>query len=263
MSDTGNVECTRDGHVAIVTIARPEKLNAFTNAMYGQFRDLLVELSKDREIRCILIQSKGDRAFCVGSDIGEFNAAIGQPDLQIEQTRIGRAAMDALTACPHPVVAAIDGICVGGGFQIACACDLRVAGNTSRFGIPVKNLGIFGEIEDLKTMAIALGSSICLDLLLSGRMMEAREASDKGIIHRLVEEGSARNEALQLAHEIAAGAPMAARWHKKIVGRLAASQTVEEFKSRAFDCFEQKDFAEGCAAFLEKRLPHFSGEDGS
>ncbi|MCP4377815.1 MAG: enoyl-CoA hydratase/isomerase family protein [bacterium] len=249
----------RQGDLAIVTIDRPEKLNAFTNAMYQSFSTIFRGLSGDNSVRCILIQATGNRAFCVGSDIGEFNASIDKPDRQIAETRIGREAMDALTDCPQPIVGAIEGNCVGGGFQIACACDLRVAGQSSHFGIPIKKLGMHAEIEDLETMYHALGQSLCLDLLLSGRMMGAVEAEKRGFVNYLAAPGTARDEAMSLAVCIAEGAPLAARWHKQALREIVRGSPLEQLANQALECYRHEDFIEGCAAFDEKRKPDFKG----
>ncbi len=259
MTADGKILLTRQDHRAIVTIDRPAKLNALTNAMYRSLFETFRDLSCDDAVRCILIQASGDRAFCVGSDIGEFNASIGQPDRQIAESRIGREAMDALADCPQPVIGAIEGDCVGGGIQIACACDLRVAGQSSRFGIPIKNLGMHAEIEDLETMVRALGQNLCLDLLLSGRLMTAVEAESRGFVNRLTVAGSAREEGLSLALDIAEGAPLAARWHKRALREIARSPLPKDLAHLALDCYRHDDFVEGCAAFNEKRKPEFKG----
>ncbi len=259
MGADGKILMRRQGDLAIVKIDRPEKLNAFTNDMYRSFFEIFRGLSGDNSIRCILIQATGDRAFCVGSDIGEFRASINQPDRQIAETRVGREAMDMLTDCPQPIVGAIEGDCVGGGFQIACACDLRVASQSSRFGIPIKKLGMQAEIEDLETMYYALGQSLCLDLLLSGRMMGAAEAEKRGFINYLTVPGSARDEALSLAVGIAEGAPLAARWHKRALREIVRGSPLKQLAGQALECYHHEDFIEGCAAFEEKRKPDFKG----
>ncbi len=259
MGTEGKILMDRQGDLAIVTIDRPQKLNAFTNAMYQSFCRVFQGLSGDDSICCILIQATGNRAFCVGSDIGEFKASIDKPDRQIAETRIGREAMDALTDCPQPIVGAIEGDCVGGGFQIACACDLRVVGQSSRFGIPIKKLGMHAEIEDLETMCHALGPNLCLDLLLSGRMMGAVEAEQRGFISHLTAPDTARDEALSLASGIAEGAPLAARWHKRALREIVRGSPLERLAGQALECYRHEDFIEGCIAFDEKRKPDFKG----
>ncbi len=250
----------RDGDILTVTIDRPQKLNAFTNDMYRAFGEVFLAATNDTAVRCILLRASGERAFCVGSDIAEFNATLGQPDRQIADTRIGRAAMDAMAACPHPIIGALQGVCVGGGLQIATLCDLRLATENTRFGIPIKSLGMLAEVEDLQAMHRTLGSGLCLDLLLTGRMMTAEEASDCGFVHRLCMADQLESSAAELARTVATGAPLAARWHKKALRALSEPSTdMRPLVEEALACYRHRDFAEGCAAFAKKCFPYFTG----
>ena len=243
-----------------VTIDRPAKLNAFTTEMYRDFGAVFRDIAEDASLRCVLLQAEGTRAFCVGSDIGEFRLALGQPERQREESRVGRAALDAMTACPQPIVVALQGLCVGGGLQIAAAGDMRVAGRDSRFGIPIKSLGMHAEIEDLASMKRAMPPSLCLDLLLTGRLLDAEEALACGFLHRLVESSEVGDAARAMAGEIAEGAPLAARWHKRALRALAEDPaSARELAEEALRCYGHADFAEGCAAFGEKRKPLFVG----
>lgn len=250
----------RDGGILTVTISRPSKLNAFTNEMYHDFCEIFLAASNDPTLRCIVLQASGDRAFCVGSDIAEFNASLGNPDKQIKETRIGRAALDAMAACSHPIIGALQGVCVGGGLQIAALCDLRVADDTAKFGIPIKFLNMHTEIEDLTAMHRTLGSGLCLDLLLTGRMMESDEARSLGFIQYVYPTKQFGRRVNELAQTVANGAPLAARWHKKALRRLSEPTIdISHLAHEALECYRQDDFAEGCAAFAGKRTPQFSG----
>ncbi len=260
MSATELLTAEQRGPLLVVTINRPAKLNAFTNAMYARFGEIFRDAAGDTAVRCVLLRAAGDRAFCVGSDIGEFNAAMGQPEKQVAETRIGRAAADAMAACPHPIVAAIKGVCAGGGLQLATLCDLRVASDNAAFSIPIKKLNMYAEIEDLAAMHRTLGLNLCMDLLLSGRAMGAEEALRRGFLHRTCPLESVDQTARALAEEIAAGAPLAARWHKKALRLLSESPVdFSVLGQEALACYGQRDFAEGCAAFAEKRPPVFKG----
>ena len=296
----GQVLCARIDGIAKVTIDRPQKLNAFTHAMYRGFREILDTISADTSIRCVMLMGAGNRAFCVGSGIGEFETALGDPDRQIAEARVGRAAVDALLACPHPVVASINGACLGGGLELAAACDLRIAGATSWFGLPllacphpvvasingaclggglelaaacdlriagatswfglpVKSLGMFAELEDLQALVVTVGRNLTADLLLTGRRLEAREARERGFLSRLVGDRDVERAAVALAQEIAVGAPLAARWHKRALRLISAAGAIEaEVFREAHACYATADFAEGARAFLEKRAPRFS-----
>ena len=249
-----------DGAVLRLTINRPEKLNAFTNDMYRAFHEVFRSASKDPNGRCIVVQASGDRAFCVGSDISEFNALLGQPERQISETRIGRKAMDAMDACPHPIIGAFQGACVGGGLEIATLCDLRIASDTARLGIPIKGLNMHAEIEDLAAMHRTLGPSLCLDLLLTGRMMGATEAKKHGFLHHCCPAEWLHEFATEMAQTVARGAPLAARWHKRALRQLSQpAADIDALADEALACYRHNDFAEGCAAFADKRPPQFTG----
>jgi len=260
MNAAGEIKTERQGHIFSVTIDRPAKLNAFTIQMYQAFGEVFHDISNDESIRCVLLRSEGYRAFCVGSDIDEFRESLGEPGHQIKEARMGRNALDIMNACPHPIVVAIKGVCVGGGLEIASGCDIRVAAKDSRYGIPIKNLGMHAEIEDLETMVRALGSNMCLDLLLTGRMLEAEEALVNGFIHRLIDPLLVDGTAMSIANEIATGAPLAARWHKRAIRAFAKDAgNTSNMAEEALHCYRHRDFAEGCAAFIEKREPMFNG----
>lgn len=249
-----------DGGILRLTINRPEKLNAFTNEMYRAFGEVFMSASKDPNVRCIIVQASGDRAFCVGSDISEFNALLGQPERQISNTRVGRKAMDAMDACPQPIIGAFQGACMGGGLEIATLCDLRIASDTARFGIPIKGLNMHAEIEDLAAMYRTLGPSLCLDLLLTGRTMGATEAKERGFLQHCCPAAWLHEIATEMAQTVAIGAPLAARWHKRALRQLSRPAVdIAALADEALACYRHNDFAEGCAAFVEKRAPEFTG----
>ncbi|GAB5466996.1 MAG: enoyl-CoA hydratase-related protein [Rhodospirillales bacterium] len=247
-----------DDAIARVTISRPKKLNAMTEAMYRDLAQTFDTLNADPNLRCIILRGAGRRAFCVGSDIGEFLETLGKPEAQRRAARQGREALDSLGRCPHPLIAEVRGACFGGGLQIASLCDLVVCAPDARFGIPIKSLGLCAEIADLAAMVRRLGDGVTSDLLLTGRTLSADEAFAKGFVARLDE--APDKASLALAREIAEGAPLAARWHKRALAALSGAEAVtEDLRSQALTCFASADFAEGCAAFAAKRRPVFQG----
>jgi enoyl-CoA hydratase/carnithine racemase len=247
------------GTVATVQLDRPAKLNACTEAMYRQLAEAFAEIGG--EVRCVVLRGAGHRAFSAGSDIGEFLANLEDRDRFLEAARVGRAAADALRACPHPTVALVEGLCVGGGLMLAAACDLRLASESSRFGVPIKALGIFAEYDDLGLLLDLCGPAALKELLFTGRLLDAREAEARGLVNRVVLDGELEAAGRALVEEIAAGAPLSARWHKAAIDRLRVPGTLdEEERRRAFACLETDDFREGCAAFVEKRAPSFRGQ---
>lgn len=250
----------RQDAIAFVTLSNPGKLNAINVSMWNELRASFIRLANDATLRCIVVRGE-DGNFAAGADIEEFPVVRNTPEsgMRYHTHTIGRT-LEAIGDCPHPTVAAIEGVCVGGGLEIACACDIRIASPTARFGIPVNRLGFPlapGELTHLLRLA---GKAATLEILLEGRVFGAAEAKDKGLLHRIVDDALA--DALATAKRIAAGAPLAARINKKLVKRLAASAmplSAHELEE-AFSFFSSNDYQEGIDAFLNKRPPEFSGK---
>ncbi len=258
MSDTVLVE--RDGPVATLVLNRPEKLNALTKGMWQVLGREVEALSADDALRCILVRGAGDRAFAPGNDIAEF----AEERSDVAQARAYGAVMqrtlEAFWNCRHPVVAMIQGVCVGGGLEIAALCDLRICGRSSRFGIPVGRLGLVMSYAELRGLHHLVGRAATLEILLEGRVFGAEEALAKGLVTRVVPDREVVREARASARRIAAGAPLVARWHKRFVNRLAdpAPLSAAEIDD-GFACFGTDDFRRGYQAFLNKRTPRFEG----
>jgi enoyl-CoA hydratase/carnithine racemase len=255
----GNILCQRDGAIATVTLFNPDKLNALNAAMWRRLRETMLALAADTDLRCVVLRGEG-AAFAAGGDLEEFRTARASVDLALAYHEAVGEALAAIESCPHPTVAAILGPCVGGGLEIACACDLRIAGETARFGAPIMKLGFSmypGELAGLLRLA---GPAVAKEILLEGRLLTAAEAYAKGLLTRVVADAGVEAEALATAQRIASGAPLVARWHKQWIARLQEDRplTLEE-KRASFDFLGTEDYAEGLAAFLEKRPPRFTG----
>jgi enoyl-CoA hydratase len=254
------IEVARDGTIATVVLNRPAKLNALTKAMWGELGSAINALSSDDTVRCIIVRGAGEKAFSPGNDIAEFAT---ERSNKAQAAAYGAAMHDAaraLAMCRHPMVAQIHGICVGGGLEIAALCDLRICGTSSRFGVPIKNLGLVMAYAEMASLIDLVGKAVALELLLEGRILDAVEAKEKGLVTRVVPDGDVAAEARATAERIAGGAPLVARWHKKFARRLADPRppTVAE-REECFDCFDTEDFRIGYAAFLAKRKPEFKG----
>lgn len=254
------IAVTRDGPIAKVVLDRPDKLNALTRTMWQALGEAVTELSADDDLRCIILRGAGDRAFSPGNDIGEFATARGNKTQAIAYGNVMHAAAAALTACRHPLVAQIHGICVGGGLEIAALCDIRICGTSSRFGAPIKNLGLVMAYAEMEPLVRLVGTAIALEILLEGRIFDAAEAKDKGLVTRVVADDEVAAEAAATAERIAEGAPLVARWHKQFARRLADPRplTAAE-RDECFDCFDTEDFRTGYAAFLARTKPVFRG----
>ena len=250
----------REGPVATVTLNRAAKLNALTKAMWRALGETIERLSGDAALRCIVLRGAGERAFSPGNDIGEFASERSNKIQAREYGAIMHATAHALAACPIPLVAQIHGICVGGGLEIAALCDLRICGASSRFGAPIKNLGLVMAYAEMAPLVRLVGPAVALEILLEGRIFDAHEAKEKGIVTRVVADGEVAAEAAATATRIAEGAPLTARWHKRFARRLADPAPITDAEAdECFDCFDTEDFRIGYAAFLAKQKPEFKG----
>jgi len=257
---SGTILVEREGAIVTVVLNRAEKLNALTRAMWRDLGAAIDALSADDEVRCIILRGAGERAFSPGNDIGEFGRERSNKEQAIAYGADMHATARALAACRHPMVAQIHGICVGGGLEIAALCDLRICGAGSRFGAPIKNLGLVMAYAEMAPLVRLCGPDVALEILLEGRIFDAMEARQKRLVTRVVPDADVAAEARATAERIAAGAPLVARWHKQFARRLAdpAPLTADE-QAACFDCFDTADFREGYAAFVAKRTPQFTG----
>jgi len=258
MSELIRVE--RDGAIAAVVLNRAEKLNALTRPMWQELGATIAQLSADETLRCIVLRGAGEKAFSPGNDISEFETVRSNKAQAREYGKVMHATAQALADCRHPLVAQIHGLCVGGGLEIAALCDLRICGQSSRFGAPIKNLGLVMAYAEMAPLVKLVGSAIALEILLEGRIFDAQEAKDKGLVTRIVPDDEVAVETRATAERIADGAPLAARWHKKFARRLADPRALTDAeRDECFDCFDTEDFRIGYQAFLAKRKPQFVG----
>jgi enoyl-CoA hydratase/carnithine racemase len=259
MTDTLLLE--RDAAIATVVLNRPEKLNALTRPMWKRLGEIFGQLSADDGLRCIVIRGAGTKAFAPGNDISEFATERSN----VEQARAYgedmRRTIEAIAACRHPIVAQIHGICVGGGLEIAGLADIRICGESSRFGAPINKLGLVMAYAEIGSLISLAGEATALEILLEGRVFDAAEALAKGLVTRVVPDDQVEAEARATAQRIAEGAPLVARWHKKFARRLRDGKplTPAEY-DEGFACFGTEDFQIGYKAFLAKQKPEFKGK---
>ncbi len=256
----GSVLADRDGAIATVTLSAPDRLNALDLAMWRAVRGVFEELSGAEDLRAVVLRGAGDKAFAAGADIAEFETERNSVKRARQYGRDLAAALHAVARCRHPVVAAIEGACVGGGLELACVCDLRIAGRGSRFGVPVNRLGLVVAYDEMKGMIELVGKAVTLEIVLEGRVFGADEAREKGLVNRLVDDGRAVAEAHRAARRIADGAPRVARWHKRFANRLMDPEPLTAAEhDESYACFGTVDFRIGYQAFLAKRRPEFTG----
>lgn len=253
---------SRAGVVATVTIANPGKLNALTVAMWRELAAVMQPLSADDDLRCVVLRGAGTEAFAAGADIAEFAAARNTVDQgKAYHRELVYGALRAVGECRHPTVAMIHGACAGGGLEIACQCDLRLAGHSARFGVPINRLGFAIAWDELAALLPLIGRAAALEILVEGRMWSAQEACDKGLLTRLVPDAELAAETAAVVERICAGAPLVARWHKQFIRRLTpqpAPLNDAEIDAN-FDYFNTEDYRIGYEAFMHKKKPRFVG----
>ncbi len=249
----------RRGRVALVTINRPEKRNALNIRTREEGAAALESLRDDAEVRVVVITGAGDKSFVAGADIGEFagRTAITQRDVMT-----GRSLFTAVDTFPKPVIAMVNGYCLGGGCELALACDLRIASERASFGQPEINLGIIPGGGGTQRLTHLVGEGKAMELILTGEIIDAQTAFQIGLVNLVVPAADLEAKTLELANRIAEKSPVALRMAKEAV-KTASRSTLDEGLRREIDlfalCFSSEDKDEGVRAFLEKRKPEFKG----
>jgi enoyl-CoA hydratase len=247
----------RDGPVAIVQLNRPEALNALSDELMEELVSKLQELDRDDSVRCIVLGGN-DKAFAAGADIAEL-ARSTAIDLYYER-RIER--WDAIRGLWTPLVAAVSGYCLGGGCELAMACDIIVASETAQFGQPEINLGVLPGAGGTQRLPRAIGKALAMDVILTGRFLSADEALRAGLVARVVMREAWLDEAKRVAREIAAKSPVSVRLAKEAVDAAFDSPLSAgiDLERRSFYLARaSEDATEGLNAFVEKRRPDFKG----
>lgn len=248
----------RDDPIAVVTLNRPDKLNALSWALMSELADALEALDGDQAIRCIVLTGAGDKAFAAGADIAEMSGK-GAIDMV---SSAGTEAWGRIRHLHTPLIAAVGGYALGGGNELAMHCDLIVASENARFGQPEISLGVMPGAGGTQLLALAVGRYRALELCLTGRQATAQEMYAWGLVNSVVPEGQHLDQAKQMAQEVAKRAPIAAHFVKE-AARTAFEMPLDEslaYTSRLFALlFASADQKEGMRAFLAKEQPNFQG----
>ncbi len=257
---SGEILTERAGNIATVTLSAPERLNAMNLDMWRGIADAFTALNGDDDLRCIIMRGAGEKAFAAGADIAEFASERFDRDSARTYGAVMASALEAIQNCRHPVVAMIHGACVGGGLELACCCDMRICGENSRFGVPVKNLGLVVALNEMQAVASVVGRANALEIVLEGQVFDAQRALEMNLVNRIVAPDQVTAEAEATARRIAQGAPLVARWHKQFANRLADPTPLTEADiEESYACFDTADFQTGYQAFLNKDKPDFEG----
>ena len=250
-----------NSYIVEVSLNRPEKLNALTKPMWKELGKIFKKLSKDKNLRCIVIRGKGGKSFSPGNDISEFETQRSSSKLAKAYGVHLHGTLRAIQECPIPTIALIEGICVGGGMEIAACCDLRICGESSRFGVPIKRLGLTMAAKELEALLKITSYSIAMEILLEGKIMNAKEAYKKNLVNRVVADLEVENEVYKSAELISEGAPKVARWHKQFAKEILKTGKVsDKLNNLGYKCYDTEDFKIGYKSFLAKTKPKFKNK---
>lgn len=256
---SGRLIAAQEGPIGWITFNQPERLNAVRRDMWDDLPAAVASLTSNPQIRAIVIRGAGDKAFISGADIAEFdvqrnNAASNRPF-----TVAVTAATASLVEAPVPVIAMINGFCIGGGMVIASACDIRICAEGSRFGVPAGKLGLGYELDNLARLQSIVGKGIAMEMLATARHFTAEEASSAGFVNRVVAANQLEVTVRDMVAMIATTAPLSFA-AAKLASHAATDPSLEVEAQRAIDaCFDSEDFREGRLAFSERRAPAFVG----
>jgi enoyl-CoA hydratase len=254
-----NVVIEKRGRVAVLTINRPDKLNALNIPTRNEILAAFDQLEKDNEVRVVVITGAGEKAFIAGADINEF---AGMTAVAQRAVMKGRRAFDAVEDFPKPVIAMINGFALGGGCELAMACDIRIASAKARLGQPEIKLGIIPGGGGTQRLTRLVGEGKAMELILTGDMISAEEAHALGLVNRVVPAEELEAVTLELANKIAEMSPVALAMAKAAVkgaARLDLRAGLDTEVDLFALCFSSEDKEEGVRAFLEKRKPEFTG----
>lgn len=254
-----NVLIEKRGKIAIVTVNRPDKLNALNTRTREDILAAFDELEHDDQVRVVIITGAGEKAFIAGADIGEF---AGKTAVQQRAVMKGRRAFDAVEDFPKPVIAMINGFALGGGCELAMACDIRTASNKAKLGQPEIKLGIIPGGGGTQRMVRLIGEGKAMELILTGDMITAEEAERLGLVNHVFPAEELESKTLEIANKIAEMSPVALALAKQAVknaARLGLKAGLDAEVDLFALCFSSDDKEEGVKAFLEKRKPDFKG----
>jgi enoyl-CoA hydratase len=254
------IDLAREDGVAVLTVNRPDALNALDAATLTELRDRLREVADDDGVRVVVLTGAGDRAFVAGADI-KYMSGLDVHEAR-EWGRLGQEAGSLLETMPKPTIAAVNGFALGGGCELALACDFRYAASTAKLGQPEVNLGIIPGWGGTQRLARAVGIGLAKELVLTGRQVDAEQAQRIGLVNAVFEPGELMAKTLETAHALAAKGPLALAAAKRASNRALAGDHSENLEREAEDfgqLFASEDAKEGMSAFAEKREASFKG----
>ena len=262
LSSTKRVIAERDGAVGWITFNNPERHNAMSIDMWEALPAILDAYERDPAVRVVVMKGAGQKAFISGADISEFEHARADAEGAAHYEAITDKAMAHALHLSKPAIAMIRGYCIGGGLGVALSCDLRIATEQSRFGIPAAKLGVGYRYNGVQKLVDVVGPSAAKEIFFTARQFNATEAHHMGLINRVVADGELEGVIREYCDMIAANAPLTIKTAKRIIGELTkvtGGPDVALCERLVEDCFASADYEEGRKAFMEKRKPVFRG----
>jgi enoyl-CoA hydratase/carnithine racemase len=244
-----------------ITFNQPEKRNAISLSMWQGVTAAAQAFGADDSVRVVVLSGAGGKAFASGADISEFEKSRSDAAAEEQYHRVGAAARKALLGMDKPLIAMVQGYCVGGGCAISLLCDMRIATPESRFGIPAARLGVAYATESLARLMALVGPSVAKDIMFTGRLLPADEALASGLVNQVVAPETLEATVTAIARQIAANAPLTIRHARTALNMLAGDTVRDDARLDVLyrACFDSADFAEGRTAFMAKRKPVFRG----
>jgi enoyl-CoA hydratase len=257
---TERIIARKEGAVGWLIFNNPERRNAVSIDMWEAIPRVLDDFEADPQVRVIVLAGSGDKAFVSGADISQFEKQRSSEDAVQRYEELAESAQARLQGCDKPVIAMIRGYCLGGGLNIAVLCDLRIAAEDARFGIPAAKMGLGYRASSMKNLVDTVGAPYAREIMITGRQFTAAEAKEMGLVHKVTTKENLEKELEETCDVISANAPLTMRAAKRIIREIVKTPyDAAKCKAWAKECFDSEDYKEGRKAFMEKRKPAFKG----
>jgi enoyl-CoA hydratase len=258
---TERLQVRKEGAIGWIVFNNPERRNAVSVDMWEAIPKALAGFEADAEVRVVVLMGAGDKAFVSGADISQFEKERSGPEAVQRYEELAEGAQAKLQGFEKPTIAMIRGYCLGAGLNIAAICDLRIAADDARLGIPAARMGLGYRASSMKNLIDLAGPAYTREIMITARQFTAAEAKQMGLVHHVVPVAELESFTRKFAGDIASNAPLTMRAAKRIIAEVA-KRAYDQDKSRAWvkECFDSEDYKEGRKAFMEKRKPVFKGK---
>jgi enoyl-CoA hydratase len=258
---TDRIIARKEGPVGWLIFNNPERRNAVSVDMWQAIPSVLSQYESDPEVRVIVLAGAGDKAFVSGADISQFEKERSSADAVQRYEELAEGAAARLQGCDKPLIAMIRGYCLGGGMNIALLCDLRIASDDARFGIPAAKMGLGYRASSMKNLVEVVGAANAREIMITARQFTAAEAKDMGLVNKVVAVADLEKAVAEYSQTISGNAPLTMRTAKRIIREIGSvDYDAAKCKAWAKECFDSEDYKEGRKAFMEKRKPVFTGK---